>query len=265
MRARLPILLLSVAVCVLAAGAASAEMWRYTDDAGVTNFTDSLERVPPAYRDEAREITGALEARGSVIVPGLNDHSDGLAPGETLPSYGEAPPEDYDEFAGFEGEEPELDEILELMREQGFGGKEAAAVVGLGLGAIVAFMIFCLPIVVSINALYLMLACKIVLPETPGFGRAFWIGVVQMGASIATGIFTGICSAIIGLTTPDILDSPLVSLASFALSVGINASLFSRMLGISMGRALLLMFTQLVLIFASVLLPAIAIPFLLMG
>jgi Aspartyl protease/Domain of unknown function (DUF4124) len=73
--------MLALAVTLLAAGPAAAQLYRWTDDAGVVRYTNDLATIPPAYRDAARDIgsprprppePGSPEPRpaaGSEVIP----------------------------------------------------------------------------------------------------------------------------------------------------------------------------------------------------
>lgn len=230
---------------LLAGGPAQAEVWRWDDGRGV-HFTDSLERVPPAHRADAREITGVLESRGSVVVPGLND-AEGVKPGAD-------PMEDPDATEAAMKREAEA-ALQQMMDEH--GGEMLGTFVGAGLGMLIGFAVLFLPIGLALHALYLMAACRLASDERPGFGRAFLVCGVRFVASVVAGIVGAVATCAVG--SPAALDTPGVDLLAFLLSTAVNASLLASLLALSLGRAALVLLTEWLLILASVLLPVLAV------
>jgi hypothetical protein len=231
--------LAALAVLLLVGAAADAEVWRWSDARGV-HFTDSLERVPPSHRDAAREITGALEARGSVVVPGLNAPrgpgsraADGARDPDAAPEAGAAP-------------DPEA-----LARR--VLGEKAPALIGLGIGVIVGFLVLTIPIGLAIQALFLMAACRLASDERPPFGRAFGVCGARFLASLVAGLAGAVASCAVG--GPAALDGPLLDGISFLLTLGVNASLLASMLGLSLGRAAWVLVVEWLLLFAAAVVP----------
>lgn len=76
-----PLLLLGIAV---ASGAASAELYRYTDANGTEQFTMSLEAVPEAYRAQAAERAREASKRFNVV--GANPRAARPSPARAQPA-----------------------------------------------------------------------------------------------------------------------------------------------------------------------------------
>lgn len=234
-----PLGILVALLGMLLCSPASAEMWKYVDENGVPHFTDSLERVPHRLRDNATEITGKIEERGSVIVPGLNG-----------PSAEAFPTNEWD------GEtEPDPDVLSAQLEEM--MGDNALGLLGAGIAGFVGIMLLMLPIGLAINALYLMLACKIAAPETPNFSRAFIISGVQFLASLVAGIASGIGQCALGAVSPETADSGLLNAVGGLASLAINASLLGSMLAIGFWRGVGVMVVQWLLVFATVVIPVV--------
>lgn len=71
-----PMLLAAVATSVvLLTSPATAQLYRWTDDAGTVHYTTDLASIPPAYRDRARDIgaptPGPMEASPPPTTPGV--------------------------------------------------------------------------------------------------------------------------------------------------------------------------------------------------
>ncbi|WP_318258751.1 DUF4124 domain-containing protein [Geobacter anodireducens] len=68
-------------------GAASAETYQWTDDAGVVHFTDNLERIPPKYLKRVKELPSV---RGET--PSSPAMEPPAAPAEVKPAPTPQPP-----------------------------------------------------------------------------------------------------------------------------------------------------------------------------
>jgi len=230
----------AVLAVLLAAGVrAGAEVWRWSDERG-THFIDSLARVPPAHREEAREMTGTLASRGSVVVPGLNAHRGG---GAAQPAPSDATSE--------RDAQPDPEALARRLLGDG-----APALLGLGLGMIVGLMVLVLPVGLAIHALFLMGACRVASDERPPFGRALAVCGARFLASIATGIAGALGSCALG--GPAVLETPGANALSLLVTLGVNASLLASMLGLSIGRAAWVLVVEWLLMVATVLVPALA-------
>jgi hypothetical protein len=236
---------------LFAAGPAQAEVWRWSDERGV-HFTDSLVGVPHDRRDDAREISGELEPQDPVTGPGP---SVSRAASEATPDERAVDPM-ADPDATEAAMRREAEAALEQMMDER-GGEMLGTMLGAGLGMLLGFAVFALPIVLAIHGLYLMAACRLASDERLGFGRAFIVCGVRFVASVVAGVVGAIGTCALG--SPAALSTPGLDLLSFVLSTAVNASLLASLLGLSLGRAALVLLTEGLLIVASVLVPVLAV------
>jgi hypothetical protein len=213
-----------VLVLLMGAGGASAKIYHWVDSAGTPHFSDRVEDVPPAYRDQIEDYQEELEASSRVnIIEGLNqpDPSSGAAPGEgtdwgagptAMPDIGQLP-----DFAS----DPTA--FVEKIR-----GPMIAIVVVLSLlllGFILAFM-----------AMALLLSCRLIGQASPGFAKAYGIVIVQFLAGLVVGP-----GVVVIFGQPDVTDlGGMLRLQAINLGVLllVHAVVLRGMLCDSMGKSI---------------------------
>ena len=165
---------LALAVALLA-GTADAKIYHWVDETGTPHFTDRVEEVPPAYRHQVRDFQDELERSSPVnIIEGLNQP--GPYPGAPADEEAEFgyPPSAIPEMGQLPGFAADPTEMLERLR-----GPMVALVVVLALvvsGFLFAFM-----------AMALLVGCRLVGQESPGFKKAYGIVIVQFLAGLVAG------------------------------------------------------------------------------
>lgn len=166
----LALLLASGLTAGLAQGS-HAEIFRWTDAQGRQHFSDRPEDAPPAARRALRqeprqtpENAPAKSDRGiSFELPVLPGLAGGEAPGSE--AQGSRVPR------GAKVPEAKAREALQTLKGPAMAFAIAAGLVGLGL-------------FVAFGALALLLGCRAVRRESPGFRRAYGIVIVQMLAAL---------------------------------------------------------------------------------
>ena len=215
---------LLVLVSVLAAQGTSAAIYKWVDEAGTPHFTDRIEEVPPEFLREAMSPEELGEApfnqiEGLNVLPGEADGTDaGQMPVVTDPS--------------------EMQAQLEGWLENAGGGLLAGIVLGTLVVAGIGF---------AFMAALLLLACKVVGEDSPGFKKAYGIVIVQTLAGL---LATPGLILIAGTPDPTDLGGSLrVQLASMALSVIVNALVLRGMLTDTATRALVIAVVTLLVTF----------------
>ncbi len=164
-----------VLVLLMDAGGVSAKIYHWVDGAGTPHFSDRVEDVPPAYRDQIEDYQEELEANSRVnIIEGLNQTgpSSGAAPGKGADKR--ARPSAMPEIGNLPDFASDPTEFVEKLR-----GPMIAIVVVLSLvllGFILAFM-----------SMALLLSCRFVGQASPGFAKAYGIVIVQFLAGLVVG------------------------------------------------------------------------------
>ncbi len=232
-----------VLAALLLAGArpASAKIYHWVDKAGVPYFTDRAEEVPPAYRDQVVNYEEALERSSRInVIEGLNPPS---ADGADSPGSGAEPgiprsamPE-MEELPGFAADPTEM-----LERLQGPVMAVAIALTLVVLGFLFAF-----------TAMGLLVGCRLVGQDSPGFKKAYGIVIVQFLAGLVAG--PGVV-AIFG--QPSVADMGAL-LRLQALNLGIfllvHSAVLRGMLCDTLGKSIVLaLVTNLVLLGFAILL-----------
>jgi hypothetical protein len=153
----------------------SAKIYHWTDEAGTPHFTDRAEDVPAAYRDQIGDYSEELEKTSRVnIIEGLNPPS--AYPGaeaEQEAEYG-APPSAVPEIGELPGFAADPTEMLDRLR----GPMIAVAIV---LTLIVCGFLF------AFMAMALLIGCRLVGQQSPGFKKAYGIVIVQFLAGMVAG------------------------------------------------------------------------------
>jgi hypothetical protein len=164
-----PLVLLAIA------GAVSAKIYHWTDETGTPHFSDRAEDVPAAYRDQIGDYAEELEKTNRVnIIEGLNAPS--AHPGAEAGEGGEynPPPSAVPEIGELPGFAADPTEMLDRLR----GPMVALAVV---LTLVVCGFLF------AFMAMALLIGCRFVGQESPGFKKAYGIVIVQFLAGLVAG------------------------------------------------------------------------------
>ena len=169
----LPICFALALVLVAGAGAASAKIYHWIDKAGTPHFSDRAENVPPAYRDQILDYQDELERSSRVnVIEGLNEPFPGAEADEGV-AHGPSPsamPE-IGQLPGFAADPAEM-----VQRLRGPVMALAVALTLVVLGFVVAFM-----------TMALLVGCRLVGQESPGFKKAYGIVIVQFLAGMVAG------------------------------------------------------------------------------
>jgi hypothetical protein len=229
------------ALLLAGAQSASAKIYHWVDQAGVPHFTDRPEDVPPAYRDQIVDYAEELERTSRInIIEGLNAPSaDQASPPASEAEQGApyaAMPE-MEELPGFAADPTEI-----LERLQGPILAVAIALTLVVLGFLFAF-----------TAMGLLVGCRLVGQDSPGFKKAYGIVIVQFLAGLVAG--PGVV-AIFG--QPNVADMGAL-LRLQALNMGVfllvHSAVLRGMLCDSMGKSIVLaLVTNLVLLGFAILL-----------
>lgn len=200
--------------------AKGAQIYRWVDSNGTPHFTDRPEEVPPAFRDQlaGNEALADGPFAGMGVFDGL-DILPGEADGTTV---GQTP-------AG--GGNPQLSG--EMAEHAQAWLKTAGAAV---MAGVIFFGLVMVGLFVALSALFLLLGCRVVGQERPGFKKAYGIVLVQMlaGALVGPGV---VLVAGPGEAT-DVGGVATYQLASFGLGLLVNALVLRGMLTDSFLRAL---------------------------
>ncbi|MCP5067933.1 MAG: DUF4124 domain-containing protein [bacterium] len=197
--------------------AESAEIYRWVDANGTPHYTDRSEEVPPGFRDQ---LMGSDELNdipfnqldGLNVLPGA---ADGTSAGEAPASW---------ETPEFSGE----------MAEQAQAWLETAGAVVIGGAIFVGLVLFGL--LIAVSALFLLMGCRVVGQEQPGFKKAYGIVLVQLLAGALVGPGMVLVAGAGGVT--DLEGLVVYQLASTCLGILVNALVLRGMLTDSFPRAL---------------------------
>ncbi len=207
------LLALALGFVLALAAPASAAIYKWVDENGTTHYTDRIEGVPPEFRPDAMSQDDLAsipfnQLDGLNVLPGEADGTDaGTVPMSADPAELQA----------------QLDAFLE--------GAGASLLAGFALALLVmAGLVF------ALMAWMLLIACRVVGEDSPGFKKAYGIVIVQTlaGMLAAPGM-------ILVAGTPDPTDVGAAlrfQAATVALSVMINALVLRGMLTDSATRAL---------------------------
>lgn len=200
---------------LLLAGPASAAIYKWIDEKGTSHYTDRIEEVPREFLPDAMS-QGELDKipfnqlDGLNVLPGEADGTDaGTVPLSADPAEMQA----------------QLDAFIDSAGPGLMAGFALAAIVFAGL-------------VFAVMAWMLLIACRVVGEEGPGFKKAYGIVIVQTLAGLlaAPGLIL-----VAGQPDPTDMGAALrFQMASVALSVIINALVLRGMLTDSATRALVL-------------------------
>ena len=206
---------LALGVVLALAAPGGAAIYKWVDEKGTTHYTDRIEGVPPEFRPDAMSQDDLAtipfnQLDGLNVLPGEADGTDaGTLPMSTDPAEMQA----------------QLDAFIEEAGASLMAGFALAVLVMAGL-------------VFALMAWMLLIACRVVGEDGPGFKKAYGIVIVQTlaGMLAAPGM-------ILVAGTPDPTDMGAAirfQAATVALSVIINALVLRGMLTDSASRALVL-------------------------
>lgn len=191
------------------AGADPERIYRWVDDRGVPHFTDRPEEVPEAFRDPL----GLPDAPPGAAAPG---------PGARAVSE--------DEGAG-----PGVESLPGWMRMDESPARQVLRQAPTGMLAAGAFVVLVFAgLVVAFGAVVLLLACRLVGQESPGFRKAYGITIVQFLALLV------VSPGVIVLMAPAQGAGGLlgVQTVNFGATLLSHAAILRAMLCESFGRAL---------------------------
>jgi hypothetical protein len=152
----------------------TAKIYHWVDKAGTPHFTDRAEDVPAAYRDQISSYEEELESTRINIIEGLNPPSRSPdAEADQGVEYG-SPPSAIPEIGELPGFAADPTEMLDRLK-----GPMMVLAVLLTLvvfGFLFAFM-----------TMALLVGCRLVGQESPGFKKAYGIVIVQFLAGMVAG------------------------------------------------------------------------------
>lgn len=220
---------------VLGVSPARAEIYHWVDERGTPHYTDRSEEVPPQFLHQT--MTGGEIGRipsnpldGLNLLPGAGDGTD---TGRTPPSF---------DPANLQSPEA-LKAYIESAGAVLMAGAVFVALVMIGL-------------LFAFAAWVLLLACRVVGRDSPGFKKAYGIVIVQTlaGALAAPGL------VVLAGEPADLGGAIAVQIAGLALAVGVNALVLRAMLTESVWRAFVLAVVALLLVLGIGLVAGISIP-----
>ncbi|MCP5055184.1 MAG: DUF4124 domain-containing protein [bacterium] len=207
--------------------AANAEIYRWVDANGTHHYTDRAEEVPPAFRGQLQR-QGAPGGSGLTAIDGLDilpGEADGTSAGQASEGW----------------ETPELPGELAEQAQAWLETAGAALIGGLIFFGLVVFGVF-----VAISALFLLIGCRVVGQERPGFKKAYGIVLVQMlaGALVAAGLVLvagpGETTDLGGLVAYQAVSGGLGILVNALVLRGMLTDSFLRALGIAIVTMLII-------------------------
>jgi hypothetical protein len=166
----------ALALALLAsAGPVSAKIYHWVDKAGTPHFSDRAEDVPAAYRDQISNYEEELEQSTRVnIIEGLNRPSQSPdAEGDQGVEYG-SPPSAFPEIGEFPGFAADPKGMLDRL-------KGPMIVLAVLLTLVVCGFLF------AFMTMALLVGCRLVGQESPGFKKAYGIVIVQFLAGMVAG------------------------------------------------------------------------------
>jgi hypothetical protein len=213
-----------VFVLLATAGPVSAKIYHWVDKAGTPHFTDRVEDVPPAYRHQVLDFEDEAEESSQFnIIEGLNGPSqqpDGEA--NQGMEFG-TPPSAIPEMGDFPGLAADPTQMLDRL-------KGPMMVLAILLTLVVFGFLF------AFMAMALLVGCRLVGQESPGFKKAYGIVIVQFLAGTVVGP-----GAVAVLGQPSVADLggmlrlQVVSMGIFLL---VHAAVLRGMLCDSMGKSI---------------------------
>ena len=211
---------------VLGVSPGGAEIYRWVDEHGTPHYTDRSEEVPPHFLHQG----SPAQLDELNLLPGAGDGTD---TGFSLPD--------------FDAVNLDSPEALKAYVEN------AGAV--LMAGAVFVALVL-IGLLFAFAAWVLLLACRVVGQDSPGFKKAYGIVIVQTlaGALAAPGL------VVLAGEPADLAGAIAVQVAGLALGVVVNALVLRGMLTESVSRAFTLAVVALLLVFGIGLVAGIGIP-----
>lgn len=157
---------------------AGAEIYRWEDERGVSHFSDRIEDVPPAWREDQQEALrrdAPVNLIESLSRPQTADAGGAAAGGAAAPKTGGA------------------------SARRGADAILPALPAGLGIGVALLIALVAVALGLLLYAWVLRVACRVCGAEPPAFGRALAAVGVQLLAGIGLGIALGIGALTTGL------------------------------------------------------------------
>jgi hypothetical protein len=215
---------IALAVTLLAgAGTVSAKIYHWVDKAGTPHFSDRVEDVPAAYRGQIEDYGEELEQSRRVnIIEGLKRPSPDAGVDEGV-EYGSPPsaiPEIGQQLPGFAADPAEM---LDKLK-----GPMMALAVVLTLvvcGFLFAFMTICL-----------LVGCRLVGQESPGFKKAYGIVIVQFLAGLVAG--PGVVAVFGGPNIADLGGLLRLQAINMGVFLLVHSAVLRGMLCDSMGKSI---------------------------
>jgi hypothetical protein len=209
----------ALALALAGAGVASAKIYHWVDAAGTPHFSDRAEEVPPAYRDQIRDFEVELERSSPVnIIEGLNQRSQpGVPPQEEVEfGYPPAAIPEMEELPGFAADPTEM---LQRMA-------------GPMMAVMVVLMLVFLGFAFAFLAMALLVGCRLVGQESPGFKKAYGIVIVQCLAALVAG------SGVVAISA--VPSSANLQAINMGVSLLVHAAVLRGMLCDTMGKSIAL-------------------------
>lgn len=200
----------------------SARIYHWVDGAGTPHFSDRAEDVPPAYRDQILDYQEELEQSSRVTI------IEGSRPPDTAPDRG-------GEMAGPPSAMPQIGELPDFAADP---GEMLDRLKGPMMALAVVLTLVVLGILFAFMTMALLVGCRLVGQESPGFKKAYGIVIVQFLAGLVAGP-----GAIVIFGQPNVVDlGGLLRLQAINLGIFllVHAAVLRGMLCDSIGKALVL-------------------------
>lgn len=214
---------LLLAGALVASTAVRAQIYHWVDEEGRTHFTDNLHEVPGRYRRDAKDIQEDL--RKELIAEETS--------AQAAQAAAQAPPAVRPEPEPGDGPDAQDLAALEQMLAEGGATKLLAAA---GAGVLASFgiaMLVGLFVIAALSSLMLILACRIVRTEPPGFVKGMGIASAQLVANLAVSVLAVL---LLGVSSAG---AAQFQAASFGWSFLIYAGVLHGLHGTGFGTSLL--------------------------
>jgi hypothetical protein len=220
---------------LVAASAAAADVYRYTDENGQTFFTDSYYDVPEQYRDQIKDIGADTEAsRQFTVVPGFMSPPKG-AEGKGQKGKGKGKAAEQSGFAA----------NFEKGFARGFQSATGHPPSDLSPGMLVFGILLTLLVSLAIGGGLLKTACNIVGERPLLLGHAMLVVLIQgIAGALASGALN-LTLSIVGKPTPTL--AAIGALGGFGATIAVNAGVLKGMHCETWGMALKVTFTVMAL------------------
>lgn len=219
----------ALALALLAgASTTSAKIYHWVDAAGTPHYSDRAEEVPEAYRGQIGDYLAELERSYPVnIIEGLNPPAP--KPGAAAPPQAEFgyPPSAIPEMQELPGFAADPTEMLERIK----GPMMVLAVV---LTLVVCGFLF------AFMAMALLVGCRFVGQQSPGFKKAYGIVIVQFLAGMVAMAGLGVVTVSSAPQMSDLGGVLRLQALNMGVSLLVHAAVLRGMLCDSMGKAITL-------------------------